>query len=182
MKIEEIKYNTLESEQIVQYSTRYAVISLILVSVFMRIWLPKPTVLFSVESLVLATYVIISLCFLFYMGIQSKRRALINKLPSTDILKLCAFVKQVTDQTVDTGCWHVTYEKFNKHAMGAIFSEQIASIIPAHDYFSYMLSEKLIDVDSVTDKGRDINSNPLSIQLSEKAKKRLEIYNQSLTW
>lgn len=178
MEISEIEYKTLESEKIVQLTSWYAIVSLILVSIFMRIWLPKPTQFYSWETAVLAVYAIMSLTFLIFVGKQSKRRALINKLPSADILKVCQFVQEHTNEK----SWQVTYENFNIRSMQIIFGDRIPFIIPPHDYLSYMLSERLVVIYAVTDQGTDKHMNPLSIELSEKGKKCLEIYSKSLKW
>ncbi|EHH1106668.1 hypothetical protein J7H93_004755 [Vibrio parahaemolyticus] len=178
MEIKEIEYKTFESEKIVQVMSWYAITSLIVVSIFMRVWLPKPTQLYSWETAALTVYTVISLSFLYIMGKQSKRRALINKLPSTDILKICEFLKDHTKNK----SWHVTYENFNTQSMQIVFGDSISFIIPPHDYLSYMLSERLVVIKAVTDKGSDRLMNPLSIELSGKGHKCLEIYSKSLKW
>ncbi|EGR2185961.1 hypothetical protein DZF89_24140 [Vibrio parahaemolyticus] len=178
MEINEIEYKTLESEKIVQLTSWYAIVSLILVSIFMRIWLPKPTQFYSWETAVLTIYAIMSLTFLIFVGKQSKRRALINKLPSADILKVCQFIQEHTNEK----SWQVTYENFNIRSMQIIFGDRIPFIIPPHDYLSYMLSERLVVINAVTDQGTEKLMNPLSIELSGKGKKCLEIYSKSLKW
>jgi hypothetical protein len=182
LKIENRKYKTLESEQIAQYSSWYAIVSLILVGICMRLWMEKPVVLNSNESFIFAIYVVISFGFLTWMGSQSKRRALINKLPSTKIIKLCTFIKEMTDKSTESGNWHVTFDNFNNRAMIVLFGDKVSSLIPSHDYLSYMLSDKFITIKAVTDKGNKIENNPISIELSDKALKVLEIYQQSVKW
>lgn len=172
-------YWTLESETIIFVSTTYAVLSLILVGVVFRFWLPA-----SAEVCVISIYAISSLIFLSFIGVQSRRRTKLNKLPSEDILELCYLVKECGNHGKEdfSGNWHVTYDSFNGHAMKRIFSTYISQIIPPHDYFSYMLAERYIDVSSVTDKGSDINKNTISISLSKSAQEKLKIYEGSAQW
>ena len=178
MEIEEIKYKTFESEKIIQITSWYAITSLILVSIVMRIWLPKPTELYSLESLFLILYSSISFWFLITMAKHSKRRALINKLPSTDILKICLHIKKQTHEK----SWQITPENFNSEAMSEIFGNDIKFLIPSHDYLSYMLSERLITILAVTDLADDPFMNPLHVKLSNKGEKCLHIYEQSMNW
>ena len=172
---------TLESETIIFVSTIYAVLSLILVAVVFRFFLSD-----CLEVYIISIYVFLSLIFLIYMGIQSRRRTKLNKLPSTDILQLCYLVKENSNyknaEYANSGCWNVTLSSFNDHAMKRIFGTEISKLIPAHDYFSFMLSEKYIRVSSITDNSNDINKNTLNISPSDLALEKLKIYEESAGW
>ncbi len=183
-EVKEINYTTWESETIVIASTAFAVASSILTGVIFRIWPPTLSTLLSPENCALALYTLASAGIIIYIGMQSRKRALLNKLPSIDIIKLCNLVKQYSmhGQQGYSGNWHTTSAAFNQRAMDTLFSQGVSQIIPAHDYFSYMLSERLIVTESITDKGSDKNLNTLSIALSKKALKRIEIYEKSKHW
>ena len=183
-KAVERNYRTLESETIILFSTIYAVLSLILVWGVFKFLLCKPYELFAI-----IVYTVVSIFFLLFIGFQSRRRTKLNKLPSENILELCYLVKEKSNYDDDEagipgfrGCWNITCESFNNHSMNKLFSSNISQIIPAHDYFSYMISEKYINVSAVTDIGNDISKNHLSISLSEKAVSKLKIYEESVKW
>jgi hypothetical protein len=171
-KVKPVKYKTLESESIIFFSTLYAVVTLLLVGVIFRFWLSDES-----EKVVISIYAFFSLFYLLYMGIQSKRRTELNKLPSTDILDLCYLIKDSGDP--ETGKWCTTHESFNNRAMDLFFTYHISQILPAHDYFSYMLSEGFLEIKGVNDM--PLNKN-LHIYLSNKALSRLGIYENSFQW
>jgi hypothetical protein len=171
-KVVSRSYWTLESETIIFASTIYAVLSLILVGVVFRFWLPA-----SLELCVISIYAIFSLIFVSFIGVQSRRRTKLNKLPSRDILELCYLVKEGFSESMGVTC-----DSFNGHAMKRLFSTEISQIILPHDYFSYMLAERYIDISGFTDKGSDINKNTLNIYLSKSAQEKLEIYEGSAHW
>lgn len=183
-EVKEINYVTWELETIVIISTAFAVVSSIVTGVIFRIWPPTLNILFSLENFLLLLYTLASVGIITYIGVQSRRRASLNKLPSIDIIKLCYLVKQYSmhGQKDYSGSWHTTSATFNQHAMESLFSQGISQIIPAHDYFSYMFSEKFIVATSITDKGSEKASNILSITLSKKALKRIDIYEKSKCW
>jgi len=180
-KVIPINYRTLASETIIFASTIYAVLSLILVGVVFRFWLSD-----CFEVYIISIYAFLSLIFLIYMGIQSYRRTKLNKLPSNTILELCYLVKENSNyknaEFVNNGCWNVTLCSFNDHAMKSIFGTEISKLIPAHDYFSFMLSEKYITVSSITDNSNDINKNTLNISPSISAIEKIKIYEDSVRW
>lgn len=180
-KVNPRNYKTLESETIIFLSTSYAVISLILVGVVFRFWLSD-----CLEIYIISIYTFLSLIFLVYMGIQSNRRTKLNKLPSNTILELCYLVKEKSNyknsEFVQSGCWNVTLSSFNDHAMKNIFGTEVSKLIPTHDYFSFMLSEKYITVSSITDNSNNINKNTLNISPSIKAIEKLKIYEDSERW
>lgn len=173
------KYKTFESETLIFISTSYAVVSLILVTIVFRFWLPE-----NYKFPIVGAYALFSLSTLIWMGFQSRRRTELNKLPSLDVLELCYLVKETSDQSREgySGCWHVTYELFNTLSMERLFGDMVSQIVPPHDYFSYMLAEKYIEIQAIIDKGCDINKNSLSICLSDKALSRLAIYEKSGSW
>ncbi|TKG00255.1 hypothetical protein [Vibrio sp. F13] len=178
-KVAPRSYKTLESETIIFVSTAYAVASLLLVGVLFRFFLSK-----EAEPTVIGIYAVFSLIFLLFMGVQSRRRTKLNKLPSDDILELCYLVKESSNhgEVGYSGNWHITHKSFNNHAMERIFSRSTSEIIPALDYFSYMLAERCIDVSSVTDKGTRIDENVISIALSESSLSKLKIYESASNW
>ena len=183
-EVKEINYATWESETIVIVSTAFAVASSIVTGVIFRIWPPTLNILLSLENCALALYTLVSAVIVIYVGLQSRKRALLNKLPSIEIIKLCNLVKHYSmhGQQGFSGNWHTTSAAFNQRAMESLFSQWVSQIIPVHDYFSYMLSERLIVIDSITDKGSEKSVNTLSISLSKKALKRIEIFEQSKHW
>ena len=178
-KVAPRSYKTLESETIIFVSTAYAVVSLLLVGVIFRFFLSK-----EAEPTVIGFYSVFSLIFLVFMAVQSRRRTKLNKLPSDDILELCYLVKESSKhgEAGYSGKWHITHRSFNNHAMERIFSRPISETIPALDYFSYMLAERCIDVSSVTDKGRNIDENAISIVLSKSSLSKLKIYESANNW
>ncbi len=183
-ELKEINYTTWESETIVIISTAFAIASSIVTGVIFRIWPPTLNILLSLENGALAFYTVASAGIIIYIGLQSRKRALLNKLPSIDVIKLCHLVKQYSmhGQQGYSGNWHTTSAAFNQRAMESLFSQWVSQIIPAHDYFSYMLSERFIVTESITDKGSEKSLNALSISLSKKALKRIEIYEKSKHW
>ena len=178
-KVTPRNYQNLESETIIFASTIYSVLSLILVGLVFRFWLSD-----SAEVCIISIYAFFSLIFLVFIGVQSHRRIKLNKLPSDDILELCYLVKENSNyrNAEFSGCWNVTRDSFNDYAMKRIFSTDISKLIPAHDYFSYMLSEKYIIVSSITDNSNDINKNTLNISPSALAVEKLKTYEGSAGW
>ena len=171
-KVYPIEYKTMESESIVFCSTAYAVVSLLLVGVIFRFFLSD-----DLEKIVISLYAGLSVLYLFFMGNQSKRRAELNKLPSSDILDLCYLIKESGDP--ETGRWYTTRESFNERAMERFFTYHFSQVIPPHDYFSYMLSEGFLEIRNINDM--PLNTN-LQIYLSSKAESRLNIYEKSTKW
>lgn len=173
-KVKSRTYKTIESETIIFYSTIYAVISLLLVGIVFRFWLPLFPATFQVT--IITAYALASVWFLYYIYIKSTRRTKINKLPPTDITSLCYLVKAYSQEESKT--WHTTLESFNSNAMKLLFDDHIPQIIPPHDYFSYMLAERYIEIASIN----NISNNTLSIQLSSKAILHLDIFEKAEHW
>lgn len=169
-KVKDIKYKTLESETIVFFSTIYAVVSLFFVGVVFRFFLPK-----SYEVYVVGFYAMVSFIFLVYIGVNSRRRTKLNKLPSFDVLELCYFVDNYTGE--ETGYYWTKKESFNDHAMEIFFGRDIARGLPSHDYLSFMLAERYVVVESVSELNRN-----LGIKLAKKAIDRMSIYEMSKKW
>ncbi len=171
-EVKAIEYKTLESETIVFLSTAYAVVSLFLVGVVFRFWMPE-----KYEYCVVGVYAVLSFTFLLFVGHESRKRTKINKLPSFDIIKLCYFAKNYIGK--ETGVWCTTYESFNRHAMELLFDDSLYRSVPPHDYFSYMLAERYLIIEGIVDP--KINNN-LKINLTKKAYDRLAIYKNSKKW
>lgn len=169
-----IEYKTLESETIVFCSSLYAVIALMLVGVVFRFWLQE-----ECEEAVIGVYALLSISFLIFIGIQSKRRTKLNKLPSRDVLDLCYLIRENLGN--ESSVWHTTYSSFNNRAMELFFTYEISTNIPAHDYFSFMLAERYLEIEGVVDIP-GVNNNNLKITLTKKAKERLAIYEESKSW
>lgn len=171
-------YKTIESETIVLFSSVYAVVSLCLVSILFRFWFPTITL----DEQVTATlvYVVISIGFLAFIFRESTRRTKINKLPSADITELCYFVKSYSQE--ESKHWHTTQLTFNTEAMKLLFGIEISNIAPAHDYFSYMLSERYIEIPLEHNVVHNRSNQNLSIRLTKKADTHLGIYEQAKHW
>ena len=171
-------YKTLEQETIVLLSSIYAVVSVFLVGIVFRFWLPTTTSL--TQGLVAGLYLIASVAFLALIAWQSTRRTKINKLPSADITELCYLIKENSQE--QSKCWHTTQDTFNRRAMTLLFGADISSRVPAHHYFSYMLSERYIEIAVKTiDALNPVNDN-LPIRLTKKANTHLGIYEDAKHW
>lgn len=169
------EYKTLESETIILFSTVYSVLSLFLVGIVFRFFLPK-----NYEFIVFSAYACSSFLFLIYISIQARKRTKINKLPSADVLEVLYFFKEKIKHEGDS--FETSPSSFNNEAMIALYDEALASNIPPHDYFSYLLVERYIKISSFTFTGHYTNFNSMYVMLSEKSLSRLKIYEDAESW
>lgn len=174
-KINEINYKTLSTINIAFASVLYSFLSILFAAVFY---------LYTDIAKVLIIYVIISLIIVIWLFIQSRRRILIDKLPSSDIVNLLYLIKSKSGQKdiEFSGSWHVNISSFNKIAMEELYPEIKSELILPHDYFSYILVEKYIVISSFIDNGNIKENNNLSISLSVKGLEILRIYEKSIKW
>ena len=174
-KIKEINYKTLSTINIAFASVLYSLLSILFGGVFY---------FYTNITIVLIMYVIISLIIVVWLFIQSRRRTLIDKLPSSDIVKLLYLIKNKSGQkNIEfSGSWHVNIYSFNKTAMKELYPEIESELILPHDYFSYLLATKYIFISSFIDNGNIKENNNLSISLSIKGLEILEIYEKSIKW